>query len=298
MQKIYKEQGTNYQFNFNSEELKKSFYSFLFKNNKDENKRLTREELYNKLGEKLYITPEAVRKHISGSNAPNDINVIYGYGEFLQNGDRYAFLKLQETDVTFNEKAQNILSYDNFAEKCVSAVYSALIKLLSEYSASDCFNRAPDDSDALLYYRRKVDKIEAMIKQIHGHDALVDDLLSITHDVKRKICTCDFPGVPKLWYFINPNLRFYTAGFTIIAESPDFYQKLKNGKTGFFLDYYPEESEMQECYEYFSKLYKESEENNFHYNSNDFFQQELINTIKLLFKKYINRHLKTNKGTR
>ena len=104
MQKIYKENGTNYFFTFNSEELKNSFYAFLLKNNKEGEKRFTREELYEKLSKKLYISPEAVRKHISGSNAPNDIKVIYGYGEFLQNGDRYAFLKLHETDSTFNEK--------------------------------------------------------------------------------------------------------------------------------------------------------------------------------------------------
>ena len=291
MQKIYKEKDTGYLFNFNSEELKKAFYSFLLKNYKDGRKRFTRESLYNKLGEKLYISPEAVRKHISGSNAPNDINVIYGYGEFLRNGDRYAFLKLQETDTTFNEKAQDILAYDHFAEKCVKAVYSALIKLLSEYSVSDCFNRTPDDSDALLYYRKKVDKIESMVKQIHGHDALVEDLLSITKDVKRNICTCDFPGVPKHWYLINPNLRFYTVGFKIMVENPDFYKKLKNRETSIWLEYYPEESELEECYEYFYNLNKESEENNFHYNLNDFFQQELITTIKLLFEKYIDRHL-------
>ena len=294
MQKIYKENGTNYFFTFNSEDLKNSFYAFLLKNNKEGEKRFTREELYEKLSKKLYISPEAVRKHISGSNAPNDIKVIYGYGEFLQNGDRYAFLKLHETDSTFNEKTQDVLAYDNFAEKCVKAVYSSLIKLISEYSLSDCFNRTPDDSDALLYYRRKVDRIESMVKQIHGHDALVDDLLSLVKDIKRMICTCDFPGVPKLWYVINPNLRFYTVGFAIISEAPEFYHKLKNGGTCFTLEYYPEESELEQCYEYFSELYKENEENNFHYNSSDFFQEELIKTIKLLFEKYINHHIKEN----
>lgn len=292
MEKIYKEPDTNYLFTFSSDELKKSFYAFLIKNNKDSGNRLTKEKLYYKLAKKLYISPEAIRKHISGNNTPNDIKIIYGYGEFLENGNRYAFLKLRETDITFNEKAQNILSYENFAKKCVKAVYSALIKVISEYSASDCFNRTPDNSDALLYYRRKIDKIEAMIQQLHGHNELVDKMLSVTRAIKKKICTCDFPGVPKSWYKINPNLRFYTAGFEIMALSPDFYEKLKNRETWIWLDYYPEESEMELCYEYFAELHKESEENNYHYNTDDFFQQELINTVKIIFETDIDPLLK------
>lgn len=257
----------------------------MLRNSKDHSKRLTKEELYSKLGSKLYISPEAVRKHISGNNTPNDIKIIYGYGEFLENGNRYAFLKLHETDITFNEKSQNILAYDNFAEKCVKAVYSALIKVISEYSASNCFNRTPDDSDALLYYRRKIDKIESMIQQLHGHNDLANKMLEVTYAIKRMICTCDFPGVPNSWYQINPNLRFYTTEFAVITEAPECYKMLKT--KGILMGNQPNSQEIELCYEYFSKLYKESEENNFHYNINDFFQQELINTIKIIFEQDI-----------
>ena len=213
MEKIYKEPNTNFVFTFNSQELKKSFYAFLLRNSKDCGKRLTKDELYNKLGKKLYISPEAVRKHISGNNAPNDIKIIYGYGEFLESGNRYAFLKLHETDITFNEKAQDILAYDNFSEKCVKAVYSALIKVVSEYSASDCFNQTPDNSDALIYYRCKMDSIEAMIQQLHGHDDLAKEMLSVTNAIKKKICTCEFPGVPRSWYKIEKQETDQEGGY-------------------------------------------------------------------------------------
>ena len=61
---------------------------------------------------------------------------------------------------------QNILSYADFTEKCVQAVYSNLIALISEYAESNCFNEAPDSTDSLLHFRRKIDKIESMIHQI------------------------------------------------------------------------------------------------------------------------------------
>lgn len=291
MEKIYKEPKTNYLFTFNSEELKRSCYAFILKQNKEGGKRFTREELYNKLSKKLFVSPEAVRKHISGSNAPNDIKVIYAYGEFLEDGNKYAFLSLCETENTFNEKAQDILAYDDFAEKCVKAVYSELIKIISEFSASECFNKVPDNSDALLYYRRKIDKAEAMINQIHGHNELVSRMLSVTFALKRMICTHDFPGVPAFWYLINPNLRFYSISFDIMINSPEFYELIKSEDCPISLDYYPDSSEMELFYEYFAKLYKESEDNNFHYNSNDFFQQELIKTIKIIFETEIQKLL-------
>lgn len=292
MEKIYKEQNSNCMYVFNSGDLKRSFYKFFLKSNKESGKRLTREGLYHKLGKELYLSPEAVRKHISGSNTPNDIKIIYGYGEFLENGDRYAFLKLRETDSTSIENTCDILACDNFTEKCVHAVYAALIKLLSEYSASHCFTKAPDDSDSLLYYRGKVDKIESLIKQLHGHNDLKDKMLSVTGAIKKMICTCNFPGVPSLWYKINPNLRFYTAGFCVMVEAPDFYKKIKNRETWIRLDYYPEESELELCYEYFASLYKENDENHYHYNTDDFFQKELINTVKIIFETDIDTLLK------
>ena len=77
-----------------------------------------------------------------------------------------------------------------------------------------------------------------------------------------------------------------------MVEDPDFYKKLNNRETRTWLDYYPEEAEVELCYEYFSALYKDSEDNNFHYNINDFFQQELINTIKIIFENCIDKYLK------
>ena len=287
MEKIYKEHGTNCMYVFNSVDLKKSFYAFLLKSNKDHGKRLTREELYHKLGKSLYLSPESVRKHISGFNTPNDIKIVYGYGEFLENGDRYAFLKLRKNNSTSTENTWDILACDNFTEKCVNAVYSTLIKLLFEYSASHCFTKAPDDSESLLYYRGKVDKIESLIKQLRGHNDLKDKMLSITGAIKKMICTCNFPGVPSSWYKINPNLRFYTAGFCVMVEAPDFYKKIKNRETWSRFDYYTEESEIELCYEYFASLYKKNGENNYHYNMDDFFQQELINTVKIIFETNI-----------
>lgn len=179
---------------------------------------------------------------------------------------------------------QNILSYADFTEKCIQAVYSNLIALISEYSESNCFNEAPDSTDSLLHFRRKIDKIESMIHQIHDNPHLASDLLSITRAIKRMICACNFPGVPSEWYKINPNLRFYSASFEILIESPEIYEQIKSGHSPLSLDYYPEYWEIPLYYDYFPKMNKANENSNYHYGENDFFQIELIETIKIIFR--------------
>ena len=181
---------------------------------------------------------------------------------------------------------QNILSYGNFTEKCVQAVYSNLIALISEYAESNCFNEAPDNADPLLHFRHKIDKIESMVHQIRDNPQLVLDLLSVTRAIKRMICTCNFPGVPNDWYRINPNLRFYSASFKILIESPEKYERIKQGYLPFHLDYYPERAEIPLYREYFAKMNKTNKDNNHHYNENDFFQTELIETVKIIFRSF------------
>ena len=52
----------------------------------------------------------------------------------------------------------------------------------------------------------------------------------------------------------------------------------------FSLDYYPERWEIPLYHEYFSRMNKVNEDSNYHYGEYDFFQIELIRTIKIIFR--------------
>ena len=67
---------------------------------------------------------------------------------------------------------------------------------------------------------------------------------------------------------------------------------MKNKEIDLHLEFYPEESEIELCRDYFAALYKDSEDNNFYYDVEDFFQQEVITTIKTVFKNCIDVYLK------
>lgn len=195
-----------------------------------------------------------------------------------------------ENQTAIAYQPQNILSYTNFPQKCIQAVYANLISLISEYAESKSFTEAPDGSDSLIYFRCRIDKIESMIHQIRNAPKLVSDLLSVTRAIKHMICTCDFPGVPSSWYKINPNLRFYSAAFKIMVESPEVYEQILNGQSPLSLDYYPKYSEIALYYQYFSKLNKINEDGNYHYTENNFFQIELVETIKAIFENILNEN--------
>lgn len=184
-------------------------------------------------------------------------------------------------------KNYDVLSYRDFKENCVQGVYANIIALLSEYSVSECFTNAVDSPESLLYYRRRIDAIEMMINQIYGDKKLVEFLLSVTGALKEMICSCSCPGVPSSWYDINPKLRFYCAAFDIAKADPARYNRIKSGEEKIQLDYYPEHKDIVEYQEYFRNLKRKNQDKKFRYTEIDFFYQELINTVKIIFDEYV-----------
>lgn len=274
MKKTYTDSKTKFSFVFEQNKLINAYQKYI------ENHKITKKELNEILGRKLFISEESVRKHISKQNAPSSIEQIFAYGDFFE-GDRYTFLELRETEESFYEKAQDILSQSDFVERCIQVIRSGVINILTEYAASNCFNQKNViDSDVVIYYRKKVDALETTIMQIHKNEAIVKSLFDITTKIKKFVCAGEYPGITKEWYEINPNLRFYSPAFDLMINNQEVFDKaVVNG----ILDYYPSKEEKSEYLEYFARLEKDNQKNNYHYNVNDYFQRELIKTISVLF---------------
>lgn len=274
----YTDPKTDFNYFFNQEKLIESYEKYISKH------KIKKKELNLKLSELLHISEESIRKHISNQNSPSLIEHIYEYGDFLE-GDRYIFLELRETEESFSEKTQDILSQSDFVENCVQGVRSGVISILAEYAPSKCYTsiyqKNAIDTDSLVYYRKKVDSLEFMIMKIHKHDKLVKALFDITTMIKKLICSAEFPAIIKEWYKINPNLRFYSPAFELMLNAPKAYENaLKNN----LLDYHPSEADKYERIEYFAELKRYNQKNNYHYNENDYIQRELISTVDILLK--------------
>lgn len=285
MKKIYRDTKTNYDYSFNHDKLIVAYDAYIKQH------KITKKNLNKYLAEQVKVGEEAVRKHISKKNTPSSIEQIYDYGVFLER-NRYAFLSLRENEESFYEKTQDVLSQKDFVERCIQAVRAGIISILAEYAASDCFNNKEGikDSNILIYYRKKVDDVETMIYQIYKNHSLVKGLLEITTSLKRFVCSSEVPGVPIEWYEINPNLKYYTASFSFLMDNHEEYEIVRKK---YKLDYYPSIEELNECREYFENLKVENSNYNYHYNDDDFYQRELINTIDLLFREKIEKLVDT-----
>lgn len=174
-------------------------------------------------------------------------------------------------------------------KKQVREIYSDIIKLLSEYSSSQCYNNAPDGSDPLVYYRGRVDEIEVKVNQIYGNSALVKFLLFIIRPLKDGICQCNL--VLKRWFSVNPNLRFYAAPFDVMIESPETYRKIIKGESCITLDFYPDYEDLIEYCRYFRRIYHQNKENNYHYTKEELFQKEMILAATILFNVFVYRFI-------
>ncbi len=181
-----------------------------------------------------------------------------------------------------------VLAYANFNRLCAQAVYTQFMALIGEYAESGGYTKAPDGGSGLLYYRKKVDRIEILINQIYENEGLSSALRQIARAFRNMVCSYDFPGVPSGWYKINPVLRFYTPPFYAMKTDYKTYEEIKNGNSKIAFDYYPRPSELEDCNKYFTHLECINKAGNYRYTEDEFFQMELCNTVKTIFH-YINK---------
>ncbi len=269
--KTYIDEHTESIFEFDQRKLVESYKNYA------QSQKITQSELNQRLAKSLKISDESIRKHIAGKNYPNDILTVYGYGRFLEH-DRYAFLTLSKTK-------QILVSQEDFLNDCIQTIQAGIIAILYEYASTHCFvnnKKHVADSDMLVHYRRRIDSIEINILQIHGHENIVRKLFDITTAVKQFICSCEIPGVPERWYEVNPALRYYSAEFDLaINHKPAYLTAEKNN----MIVYKPKEDELVSYNRYFNDLKEDNNRYNYHYDDNDYYQHELIKTVKLLFEQ-------------
>lgn len=264
-------------FELNQDMLYDSYKKYIKSND------ITKSELNQVLASTANISEESVRKHITGKNFPNDINIVYAYGNLLE-GNRYAFLTLVENDqFESSQSHQSVISLNDFVNGYIQAIKAGIVNIIAEYASSKCFNtKKVTDTDILEYYRKKIDTIEIIIAQIHGHQEIVEKLLDITTAVKRFICSSELPGVPESWFAVNPNLRYYSAEFDLAKHHKPAYLIAERNN---MIAYKPKEDELVSYMKYFNDLKEANNRYNYHYDDNDYYQHELIKTVKLLFEQ-------------
>lgn len=111
-----------------------------------------------------------------------------------------------------------------------------------------------------------------------------------------------------LWGAINPHLTYFDRIFDLMEEYPEtyMYMKVQGGqfvyldeKTLYLRDIrhlriapeYPGPELVAERNAYFEKIKKRNERENLNWSKEMFFQEELLNTLKLLFEREFKEYL-------
>ena len=82
---------------------------------------------------------------------------------------------------------------------------------------------------------------------------------------------------------INPNLIYYDRVFDLMEKYPDTYKEIT--------PLYPDPELVAERNAYFEKIKERNERENLNWSKERFFQEELLNTLKLLFKNAFKEYL-------
>lgn len=248
----------------------------------------TLEQLYVKIQMNHHIQPSSIRKYRNKSEkrTPANIEDCKLLGKMLC-GNEYAFLHKFKS-IELDEK--------------LSKVYKLLYEILFMYDASDCFNKVPDrkieKEKEEEYFSGLIDEVQREIDCLFlfEKDETRTKLNTIVNDVRIFVKSYELPGVVDSWLDINPALKYFDSVFEIMESNTALFEKICNRKYKCNLNgenkvvsfrFIPNEEELEQKKRYFESFNCENEKNNFKFSKERLFQNELINTLTILFEKEI-----------
>lgn len=88
------------------------------------------------------------------------------------------------------------------------------------------------------------------------------------------------------WGAVNPNLVYYNRVFDLMEKYPKTYMEIIPLGTEL-----PGAEFVAERNAYFEKIKEQNERENLNWSKDRFFQEELLNTLKLLFERELKEYL-------
>ncbi|NBK91252.1 hypothetical protein D5278_04515 [bacterium 1XD21-13] len=170
----------------------------------------------------------------------------------------------------------------------IEEVLRPLLEIIYLYKESNYYNYVPgteEDSDAgWKYFEKRFRDIYCGLNQ---NLYISQEVYLKVHKIIEEIQTfvrmfSGADGLSERYFEINPNLLFYRCPFDLKEEDEKAYEIARqNGLLG----YVPSEEDFTRRKRYFSVKNEWSDRNNFYYDREDFFMQELAYTLRLVFLK-------------
>ena len=273
----YEENGIEYF--FDRTEFKRAFDAARLRKN------ITGEELRWIISEETGIAADTILNHLRsvgtrGACNPDSIETVKKYGKFLM-GDEYALLK----QIPDNRGEQS----EELHSDLVKTVFGMLYDILALYETSDSFNCIPGTDDTDGAWRHFEGLIGDVRKKLTA-DCLgkrdsdtYQKLERIIDETEVFVKSYSVPGVVKRWRAINPQINFFDCVFDIIDELGMETARALN-RAG-RLAYFPSDFAIKARDMYFAEKAVQNVEGNLRYTETRLFQNELLQTLAMVFEK-------------
>lgn len=199
--------------------------------------------------------------------------------------DEYAFLN----EITFQPIENRMVYNDN---QGIKGVFGLLNNLLYEIESSRFYNYKPNtEEDGLSYYDARLQEIREKIDcDFLGESSIHKRLYAIVDEEEIFIKSYSMPGVAERWAVINPRINYFDVVYDIINHDETLYMQIMLGNiktennVALGFNFYPSQTDIIARGEYFAKIQEEQEIRNLQYSHERLFQNELINTLRMVFK--------------
>lgn len=179
-------------------------------------------------------------------------------------------------------------------QSAIKIVYVKLWDILSMYEVTEGFNKVTDEADKDIwdYLGEKLLDIRKEVNmQFLGQQSIMKKLTRIVDETEYFIRKYEVPGVVIRWKQINPQLLYFDCSFEIMKEDPDAYKGLCRGLSDFRLACYPDEALIANRKAYFQSIEEKNINDNLRYSESRIFQNELLNTLTILFETDFEEYL-------
>lgn len=176
---------------------------------------------------------------------------------------------------------------DNEKEKQCATIHNKFVKILNKTVESHFFSYNPiGHSWGKEYYCKQVDLLSGEIHEMFWDDEKTRKvLLQLCDDIKVIISYSSIPGTPESWERINPKISYFDPVYYFLYNEPELYQKVHNNQIkNISFRFYPTKEEIQNQKEYFKK-YEEMKDKNVDIIEEELYQNELIETLDMIFMK-------------
>lgn len=194
-------------------------------------------------------------------------------------------------------------------KKAVLEMYAGLKSVLSLYEATEGFQTVYNGVDVMDLVLEGISRLRSRVNLLGRSAAgmggyggmqdlfvdrtqmdLADELLQVVEETEYFVRQCEVPGVVTRWKRINPKLIYFDCAFEIMEACPEEYLEMKRGLSDVRLSCYPDEELVAERKEYFARKKEQCRRQNRVYSEEHAFQEELLDTLKLLFEDLFQRY--------